>query len=57
MFEIPGTAIKKVSITEEVIMGIKKAEYSEMASRVSKKVKSYHSEEHESDTKERAVNT
>lgn len=64
MFEIPGTAIRKVNITEEVVMGVKKPEYSEHASARSAgsgsgKGDKYNDEEqqHESDNgKERAVN-
>lgn len=31
MFEIPGTNIRKVTITEDVIMGTSKPQYSEMS--------------------------
>lgn len=55
MFEIPGTSIKKVNITEDVVMGGKKPEYSDISSRTSQ-AKSFQSDEHESDGKERAVN-
>ena len=56
MFEIPGTNIKRVNITEDVIMTNKKPEYSEISSRVSDNSKSFHNDEHESDKKERAFN-
>lgn len=56
MFEIPGTNIRKVNITEEVIMGTKKPEYSELSSRPTDKAKSFQDDQAESDGKERAVN-
>lgn len=51
MFEIPGTNIRRVNITEEVILGSKKPEYSETNSSSFEKT---YQEEH--DSKERAVN-
>lgn len=65
MFEIPGTAIRKVNITEEVVMGGMKPEYSEHSSARSnsssgsgsgKGNEKYNDEQLESDGKERAVN-
>lgn len=43
MFEIPGTCIKKVNITEDAIMGSKKPEYTESQ----EKDKSYQEEQEE----------
>lgn len=56
MFEIPGSSIKKVNITEDVVIGGKKPEYSDFTSHTSQAAKSFQSDEHESDGKERAVN-
>lgn len=55
MFEIPGTGIKKVHITEEVVMGLKKPEYGEKDSESFDNVKSY--QEMDETNKERAVNS
>lgn len=52
MFEIPGTSIKKVHITEDCVIGIKKPDYSE---RISDSFdKSYQDLD---ESKERAVNS
>lgn len=64
MFEIPGTSIRKVNITEEVVLGGKKPEYSELSSRsaAGKTNKAPFNgnagdeQQLESDGKERAVN-
>lgn len=61
MFEIPGSNIKQVNITEDVIMGTKSAEYVEKSNDESGNQSKHtyqNSDDHQesSDNKERAVN-
>lgn len=58
MFEIPGTDVRKVHITEDVVMGLKKAGYEDGCGGVgmSDSSSSSYDNVQDMDDKERAVN-